>query len=180
MISVEDFGKIGLTGTPYRVPFVLTLIVVLSFVVFPKYSSFSLSSFKDDIGGAQASEQPSGTQGTDGSTSMTSSVQSTVTYKYDALGRLTEVVYPGTSFPGDIIAYQYDSIGNREYHAVLPEYFIDIDNSGAVDLQDVSMILQILSASPVSGINAAADVDGNGKLSFEEILTNLQKLSGYR
>jgi len=43
-------------------------------------------------------------------------VAATITFTYDALGRLATVTYPN----GTVVTYSYDSVGNRTARAVTP------------------------------------------------------------
>jgi len=56
----------------------------------------------------------------------------------------------------------------------------DIDNSGVTDLTDAINVLRILSDIPVSPLNLAADVNGDGKIGMEEEVYILQTVAGLR
>jgi photosystem II stability/assembly factor-like uncharacterized protein len=57
----------------------------------------------------------------------------------------------------------------------------DVDLSGSVNLTDVSIVLGIITRSPVNEpVHTAADANGDGKLGLAEIIYSLQKGAGLR
>lgn len=73
----------------------------------------------------------------------------TVTYKYDALDRLTQVSYP----EGTIVQYAYDPAGNRTQKLITNSDDIDSDGDGLANQQEID----IYGTDPF-----ALDSDGDG------------------
>lgn len=89
------------------------------------------------------------------------------TYNYDAVGRLTTVIYDD----GSSITYNYDNAGNLLQQAIFIE----------MTLADAIIVLQVLAGiEPASIVYKEADVDGDIKIGLKEVIYTMQKVSGQR
>lgn len=103
------------------------------------------------------------------------SAESSVTYTYDKLNRLTSVTYGNMS----TITYSYDSAGNRLKKIVTRGNGDgDINSDNAIDVSDAMLGLKILVGVSPSALHITADVDGDGKIGLVEEIYILRKCSG--
>jgi hypothetical protein len=98
-----------------------------------------------------------------------------VSYKYDSLSRLEEVLYENVAK----IEYTYDAAGNRLSQTVNAFNLQgDINGDGTVNLTDAILALQITVGLKPTDLNLTGDVDGDGKIGMAEAIYAIQKVAG--
>ncbi len=103
--------------------------------------------------------------------------QSTTTkYEYDALYRLSKVIYSN----GVTVSYSYDELGNRTGKTVdkvggeTPPKG-DVNDDQAVDVADIASIIDVMAKG---GNNKTADVNGDGVVDVADIATIIDIMAG--
>ena len=95
--------------------------------------------------------------------------QTSVSYTYDDLNRLTEVNY----FNGVKVKYTYDALGNRMTRTVTKssdQLRGDVDGDGIVNINDLSALIDYLLSGDASVVNLAnADCDQSGGINIEDL-----------
>ena len=98
----------------------------------------------------------------------------TTDYTYDTAGRLARADYDINAS----ITYDYDVNSNLVQRNVYTfELRGDINNNGAVDLEDVILGLQVLAEQNTTGISISGDVNDDQRIGMEEILYGLGKVA---
>lgn len=107
------------------------------------------------------------------------SAQTTVTYSYDKLNRLTEVNYSS----GIKVTYTYDELGNRTSKTVTTSspgggsLRGDVDGDGRVTITDVTVLIDYLLSGNTSGISLEnADCDQDGRVTITDVTTLIDYL----
>ena len=100
---------------------------------------------------------------------LTASAQTSVSYTYDDLNRLTEVSYSN----GVKVKYTYDALGNRMTRTITKssdQLRGDVDGDGIVNINDLSALIDYLLSGDASVVNLAnADCDQSGGVSIEDL-----------
>jgi hypothetical protein len=101
---------------------------------------------------------------------------SNVSYNYDSLNRLVEVLYENT---GKIV-YTYDATGNILSQQVTRFITLkgDVNGDSKVDLADAILCLQVVSGLAPNNIFPNADVNEDGKIGLAEAIYAMQKVAG--
>ncbi len=106
-----------------------------------------------------------------------SSHAGTVAYQYDALSRLTKVIYNRTQS----ITYKYDKAGNiiSTVKGPYSQPAGDINGNDIVELSDGIMALQIMTnIAPILPISG--DANSDGRIGLAEVIFILQQVAGMR
>lgn len=104
---------------------------------------------------------------------MTASAQTSVTYTYDDLNRLTGVHYSN----GVTVTYAYDALGNRTAKTVITSsgggvLRGDVDGDGLVKIYDVTALINYLLNGDASEVNLEnADCWPDGKVNIDDLTT---------
>lgn len=101
---------------------------------------------------------------------LTASAQTSVTYSYDNLNRLTEARYSN----GVTVTYAYDALGNRTSKTVTDSpgggMRGDVDGDGKVDINDVTALISYLLNGDASIIDMGnADCLQDGSISIDDL-----------
>jgi hypothetical protein len=99
----------------------------------------------------------------------------TVSYTYDALGRLTGVDYAQGAMSASLV-YSYDKAGNilvTTVDASAPGGDVNFD--GEVDLVDAILILRLLSGHHTPEMNPAADIDADQHIGISEAIYTIMQ-----
>lgn len=97
----------------------------------------------------------------------------TIQFSYDQAGRLAEVNVNG----GKKIVYSFDAGGNLLTRGILNLLGGDVDNNNQLDLADVILGLQVITAQNTStAINRGADVDEDHTIGLAEVIAVLQEV----
>ena len=100
---------------------------------------------------------------------LQATAQTSVSYTYDDLNRLTEVSYSN----GVRVKYTYDALGNRMTRTVTKssdQLRGDVDGDGVVNISDLSALIDYLLSGDASIVNLAnADCDQSGGVSIEDL-----------
>lgn len=93
---------------------------------------------------------------------------STTKYEYDAVNRLTKVVYGN----GVTVTYTYDELGNRTGKKVVgkQQNTGDVNTDGVVDVADIASVISVM-AGDADIPRAKADVNGDGVVDVADIAT---------
>jgi hypothetical protein len=99
---------------------------------------------------------------------------------------ISDVLVDGRSL-GKVSTYTFADVTENHtitavFEPVVQTLKGDLNDNGVVDLEDVILCLRILSGTEPEGtrISPSADVNGDGKISIEELIYILQKVSGLR
>ena len=102
---------------------------------------------------------------------VVASAQTSVSYTYDDLNRLTEVNYSN----GVKVKYTYDALGNRMTRTVTTSSNAlrgDVTGNGEVDINDVTRLIDVILGKNVEYNAAAADCNiegGNGNVDINDV-----------
>ena len=106
---------------------------------------------------------------------MQTFAQSTkTTYEYDAMYRLTKVIYSN----GVTVSYTYDELGNRTSKTVNGNHLdgdVNVDN--IIDAADITAVLRVMSGVSSTVTEAQADVNNDGKVDVGDIITIINKMA---
>jgi YD repeat-containing protein len=109
---------------------------------------------------------------------LQASAQTSVSYTYDNLNRLTEVSYSN----GVKVKYTYDALGNRTSKTVTSSpsggsLCGDVDGDGKVNISDVTALIDYLLTGNTTGISLEnADCDQDGKVNISDVTTLIDYL----
>jgi|APLow6443716910_1056828.scaffolds.fasta_scaffold448192_1 hypothetical protein len=99
---------------------------------------------------------------------------STVSYKYDSLNRLVEVLYDNTAR----IEYVYDVVGNCVSQTVIAFNLKgDINGDSDVNLTDAILALQIIAGLKPT-VYIQNEVNNDGRIGLAEAIYAMQKVAG--
>ena len=93
-----------------------------------------------------------------------SGLSQSVTYIYDNSNRLEKAQYEG----GTVIEYTYDKTGFR------------LTENAISSLRNVIYILKILTGTAPQGEYSTEDINGDGEIGMEELIYEMEKLTGIR
>lgn len=102
---------------------------------------------------------------------------STTKYEYDAVNRLTKVVYGN----GVTVTYTYDELGNRTGKKVSgkqQQVTGDVNLDGVVDVADIATIISVMAGEVPPGGRGPADVNGDGVVDVADIATVINAMAG--
>lgn len=102
---------------------------------------------------------------------LQSSAQTSVSYTYDDLNRLTEVSYSN----GVKVKYTYDALGNRTKKTVQSSAAGlrgDVNGNGVVDISDVTALINYVLTGNAQGLDLnAANVNGDNNVDISDVTT---------
>lgn len=106
---------------------------------------------------------------------LSASADTSVSYTYDVLNRLTKVKYSN----GVTVSYTYDALGNRTKKTVTATNNLrgDVNNDGDVAIDDITSLIDYLLTGNSSSINLSnADCDQDGNVNIGDVTALIDRL----